>query len=356
MKGNTVDNPTAETGVAIGLIAVASVDIVKQSFGGNGGIEALLERIKAETANFVPDVSTAKGREAIASLAHKVARSKTFIDEAGKELVEADKKRIKRIDDERKKARDTLDQLKAEVRKPLTDWETAEQARVDGIKARIEEMRVLAIVEQGAKATDLKDNLAELKSFAIDESFAEFIADAAPVKDAGIATLEKAIAAAEKYEAEQAELARLRAAEAARAAEEAEAKKVAEIAEKAAAAARQAAQAELDAANNARIAAEQAAKAALFDKQEAERKAAEAAQKAESDRLAAIEAERQAQAAVALQKQQETAARSADELHRDRIHGEIAAALSQYIKVPRNVGLVLGLIVDGKLPHVKVEY
>ena len=46
------------------------------------------EGMKAECDAHVPDLTTEKGRKAIASLAYKVARTKTAIDEAGKALNE----------------------------------------------------------------------------------------------------------------------------------------------------------------------------------------------------------------------------------------------------------------------------
>jgi hypothetical protein len=50
-----------------------------------------------------------QGREAIASMEYKVARSKTALDDGGKKLV-ADLKQIpKKIDAERKRVRDPLD-------------------------------------------------------------------------------------------------------------------------------------------------------------------------------------------------------------------------------------------------------
>ena len=85
---------------------------------------AFYEKVAQEVAGHEPDLSTDKGRKAIASLAYKVTRTKTAIDEAGKKLTEDKKKEIAAVDAERKAIREKLDALAAEVRKPLTDWET----------------------------------------------------------------------------------------------------------------------------------------------------------------------------------------------------------------------------------------
>ena len=73
-------------------------------------------------------------------MAYKVARSKTALDEQGKELVGAIKKQSGEIDAERKRVRDELDALKDEVRKPLTDWENAEKERVAAQEAALAEI------------------------------------------------------------------------------------------------------------------------------------------------------------------------------------------------------------------------
>ncbi|STR94742.1 Uncharacterised protein [Hafnia alvei] len=82
----------------------------------------------------MPDLSTKKGRDAIASMAHKVARSKTYIDNAGKDLVAELKALPKQIDESRRLVRERLDALKDEVRRPLTEWE-AEQERIKAEEA-----------------------------------------------------------------------------------------------------------------------------------------------------------------------------------------------------------------------------
>ena len=92
-------------------------------------LDPLLEKIEQEVRSFVPDVTTRKGRDAIASMAHKVARSKTYIDNAGKDLVAELKALPKQIDESRRIVRERLDALKDEVRRPLTEWE-AEQERL----------------------------------------------------------------------------------------------------------------------------------------------------------------------------------------------------------------------------------
>jgi len=97
-------------------------------------LDPLIEAIEKEARSLVPDLSTKKGRDAIASMAHKVARSKTYIDNAGKDLVAELKALPKQIDESRRLVRERLDALKDDVRRPLTEWE-AEQERIKAEEA-----------------------------------------------------------------------------------------------------------------------------------------------------------------------------------------------------------------------------
>lgn len=95
------------------------------------------QHIKAETEAFKPDLSTVASRKEISSLAYKVTRTKTAIDAAGKKLNEDARAQINAVDASRRKIRDELDALAEAVRKPLTEWEAAEEARIDRVKAML---------------------------------------------------------------------------------------------------------------------------------------------------------------------------------------------------------------------------
>lgn len=118
------------------LIPVETVNAVDVFTGG--ALDELLNRIQAEARRFEPDMSTDAGRKAIASQAYKVARSKTAIDDAGKALVAEWKEKSRAVDAKRKQAREFLDTLRDEIRKPLTEWEK-EQERITAEKAAAEE-------------------------------------------------------------------------------------------------------------------------------------------------------------------------------------------------------------------------
>lgn len=127
----------------------ASTDLIKTEginpvvvFGGEG-LNPVLEQITAEAKSLVPDLTTGKGRKDVASMANKVARSKTLLDGLGKDLVAGRKAEIKKVDEERKRMRDYLDALKIEVRQPLTEWEE-EQEQLKAEEAAKKEAERLA--------------------------------------------------------------------------------------------------------------------------------------------------------------------------------------------------------------------
>ncbi|WP_407291196.1 cell envelope biogenesis protein TolA [Morganella morganii] len=93
-------------------------------------LSGIREKALAEQALLDTDLSKAKNRDAIKSLAYKVTQSKTYIDKAGKAVVDELKELPKKVDASRKQCRDELDALSEEIRKPVTAWEDAEKARV----------------------------------------------------------------------------------------------------------------------------------------------------------------------------------------------------------------------------------
>lgn len=305
-----------------GLIPLETINAVEVFTGPN--LDELLAKIRAEVVTVVPDVLTAAGRKEIASRAYKVARSKTTIDDAGKTLVEDQKNQIKVVDARRKHARDYLDALRDEVRKPLDDWE-AEQARIerDAIEAA-----------EAARAADEAE-----RQRAIAEREAEVVS-----REAELAAREAATAAKEKQIADaaaaaQAELDRAAREETIRqdatARAEQEAADAIANAERAAAAAQEAAIA--------------AAAKAVSDQAEAVRQAEERAAR-EAATLAA------SQAAEAARVKAEDDARAADREHRKTVNNKALAALVKAGIETEAAKQIITLIASGSVPGVSIHY
>ncbi|MBU0944479.1 MAG: hypothetical protein KKE53_08500 [Proteobacteria bacterium] len=109
------------------LVVVEKIDAVSVFVKGDVG--TILKEIDRRVWEVPRDIESEHGRKAVASLAYKVARSKTLLDDIGKALVADKKKEIKNVDGNRKKIRDTLDTLRDDYRKPLTEFEEAEKRK-----------------------------------------------------------------------------------------------------------------------------------------------------------------------------------------------------------------------------------
>ncbi|HDU4929149.1 hypothetical protein ACYPTY_14740 [Klebsiella pneumoniae] len=305
-------------------------------FTNNDQLDPLIEAIEKEARSLVPDVTTKKGRDAIASMAHKVARSKTYIDNAGKDLVAELKALPKQIDESRRVVRERLDALKDEVRRPLTEWE-AEQERIKAEEAM---------------------NALHVEALAMNEEFNRQLA--ARIES----DHEMALLMNDAFDREQAE--KKAEAERLRIAREEEIKRLAE--EKAKREAAEKAQREIDAA-----AARE--REAILAKERAEREQREAAERAEREKQAAVEAERRkaqeeadrirreaeqrelARLAEEKRKADEQARREADVKHRKAVGTEIVKALLANTSLTRDQAIeVLTAVKDGRIPHTGISY
>lgn len=289
------------------------------------------QRVKAEVDGHVPDLTTAKGRGEIKALAYKVTRSKTAIDDAGKKLNEEARAKINAVDAQRRKIREELDALAEEVRRPLTEWEDAEKARIATVKQTRESVIGLGNSSPQDGTQEIRDRLMALAEIELDaDVLREEYDEIAAQKQESHDYLTAHLARAEKAEADAAELLRLRAEAEARAADEREARERAEreraekeAAELAAAADRERQErAEQEAKARADRAAEEARQAEIAkanaERERIEREAAERVAKAEAEakRVRDEEAARQAQIE---QTRREEEARQRDREHRGKV-------------------------------------
>lgn len=340
--------PTAEIvepkETALAVIPEAKVESI---FLKGEGIDELLAACEKKALAVTSDVSTAAGRAEIRSMAYLVTRTKTAFDAPGKALSAEYKEKPKAIDANRKRVSDFLENLQARVRKPLTEWEDEEKARVQRVKDRIEEIRSYSGVDINSK--DIAFSIGAVEKIVIDESFAEFQAEAQASKDAALAKLYAAKDAATKREAEAAELARLREEQAKREQEEREARIAQEAAEKARREAEEKAARE-------KAEAEARELRAKLAQEQAEREAAQAKADAEAKAQAAVEAERRRIADEQAKAEAEEAARQADDAHKFRIHGNILEDFQEAGADMNTAMLILDAIRDGEVRNLKIIY
>ncbi|MBI6291745.1 cell envelope biogenesis protein TolA [Proteus mirabilis] len=291
-------------------------------------VNQMLEHIKSlaeeERKELDSDFSVAKNRKAFASLAYKVAQTKTYIDKEGKAVVDKLKELPKKVDASRKLFRDELDALSTDIRKPLTEWEAQEKAReeAEALKKQIEADHEEAL--QMNELFDLRKAEEERQRIAREEEMKRQAAEQARLE-------------AERKAQQEIEAAAKREREAKEAAERAEREKQEAIQR-----------------------AEQAAKEA---KEKAERDAKEAQERAEREKQLAIDAVRkkaqeaeQARLAEEERKRQEEAKRQADKEHRRKYNQETLQALVSNGFDEKLATEFIKLVASNKIPHMTMNY
>ncbi|WP_024647775.1 hypothetical protein [Pseudomonas syringae] len=350
-----------------------------------GGLNQFLEAVTAEVTAEVPDLTTAKGRARIASLANKVSKSKKAVEDPGRDYLKRLKEMPKVVETELREFVNSMNALRDATRKPLTDWEEANDRRIDAHNDGIQRIKDMAVFAETPTAAHVAQVIADLEMVAIDDDWDEFITDAAQAKDRTLATLRTLLSDRTKHEAELAEIAKFNAEKAEHEQKERDAeiaRQAVELAqreseqkaqaEREAAAKReqelidQAAQAKRDAEQKQRDADAAAANQALQLKLAAEREERQKLQ-AEQDRIAAEQ--RQAAAVerarldeISRQEQEAAEARRiAEAREADKAHIKSVCLTAQQAMVSLGIDeacakAVIILIHQKKIPAITINY
>ncbi|WP_270374942.1 hypothetical protein [Marinicauda sp. Alg238-R41] len=361
----------------------------------------LLVEIKTEAESLPKTLETTKDRETIKAAAYKVRRTKTAIDDAGKEMNRELREKINAVDADRRVIRDTLEGLAADIREPLTAWEEAEKAReakADQIEA---DLKSASVITADLTAADLETRLETVRALEIEETiFGKRKPQADDLRDRTLQVLESALQRAKTAEAEALELAELRRKEeerqrqeeAARAEQERKAREEAEASRRVdtvIAHMREIGEGRIDGqtqpiglleyeleskvvidetfgsrrAEAEAVRAETRAKLkVLAADAEAKRKAQEeadreaAAEKARADERARIDAERRRKEEDDAKAKADEERRAQDQKHRDSVMGRAVAALVERGLEPSDASTAVAAIADGAIPAVKIEF
>jgi hypothetical protein len=333
----TITSGSTELAIITTLQTIVPVEFFKAG-GSNDILTNLENEVRAQAAKL--DISTKAGRDAIASLAYRVACSKKPLENLRKGLTEDIRKQKEAIDAEGRKADERIEALKIEVRKPLTDWENAEKERVAAHEEVIRQIEALGCLDCPLNLEEIEARAGQVSTLA-DRDWQEFKQRAVGAKVMAMEALseaqDRAIEArrlreqAERLEAEARERAiKEREEAAAKAAKEAADRR----AEEQARIAREAAERELQRVENERIEAEARAKQAEAERiaveQKAERDIKEAAHRAVLAAQEAADSERRAiaQERQRLADQQAEAERAAAAAEARRVAEAEAAELA----------------------------
>lgn len=263
------------------------------------------------------DLSVGVNRNKYISLAAKVTKTKTYVEGIGKEIAADLKELPKLVDSSRKLIKDQLDKISEAVRKPVTDWEIADEAR----KAAEELARIMPYLHAEALEMNAEH----------DKLIAEAKAEAE----------RKRIAYEDELKRQAAEQARLEA--------------------------EQKAQQEIEAAAQREREAKEAAERAEREKQEAieraKQEAKEAQELADREKQLAIEAERkkaqeaeQARLAEEERKRKEDAKRQEDKEHRRVFNREALEVLVSY-GLDEDLAIeIIKLVASNQIPHMTMNY
>jgi colicin import membrane protein len=379
---------TENTDVAIieiknkGALITVKVSEAQTFFTEKGKIAPILEGIREEAMLLVPDVSTKKGRDAIASAAYQVSTRKSAMQKHKMELSRKLKDIPKTVDANWREIEAYCDALRDEVRKPLDDFD-AEQAALEAARkaeAAAAEFHRLAVEHEawfdGVIAQDWEYADIANQLFDHEKEEARKAAELAQLKhDAAVA---EAATAKAKADAE----AEAKAVEAATMRREIEAKVAKENAEKAAAKAAQdlidakakAAQDLIDAEQRANDAKAKASKEladatakAAQEKIDAEQRAKEAAARAAQALIEATAAAVAKAAAEASAKEAAEAAkvaaieaenrkREVDKAHIASIRRDVLDDLMTSGIDEATARAVIGAIVKKSVRHVAIAY
>ncbi|MAN46311.1 MAG: hypothetical protein CMF04_08950 [Hyphomonas sp.] len=272
-------------------------------------VSELQEEIDAADVNLETNV----GRNEVISRANGITKLKAAIDKAGLARTEEHRMAVKKVNEVRNQVKETLADLVAAARRPVTEWEAAEASR----QSLVDDFFKALQAELPQSVADCEwwlDHLNEMESDLDPDVFRAQLADAQAALTARVEQVKANLKAARVVEAERAELEKLRREKAEREEREAEAQR----------------------------------------QKDAE---AAAALKAERDRAA--EAERQLQAqrdAEAAEKAAEEQ-RKADAEHRERVQAEAAAAISKHGMISEAGAYdIVTAILAGNVPHVSLKF
>jgi len=317
------------------LLVIESASVL-EAFATPDGLKPLIGQAREIVEAFDHDMSSGVSRGKTKTLANKVARLKTKLDGLGKDLVSEWKDKAKVVDSHRKLMRDELDELKTEARRPLSDWEIANEERVQKHKANILLINSVVSVES---LNEMIRALKTLQTTVINEDYEEFQEEAEEARLSSIETLQRMILVEEDRVSKERELKELRA-------ELAERKKADEERVKAEGEQKKAKEAE-----ETRIKAEEEAQAKAKADAEATKEREEYV--AEQARLTEVERVKQ-------EKEKEAAAQAkkeANKRHVNKINKQVRDDLMRVLVLDSDVAdQIIDAVLKGKVRNMSINY
>lgn len=159
------------------------------TFSDNKKIDKAIDKFREDALSIVPDLTTKKGRDAVASIAYKISKKKTsIVSQMIDPSIEDAKAIVTSVGKGKSHFKTKMDELRDEVRKPLNEWEEAEKIkekkRIDDIQLKITGINNIVYFDQNNLPG--KDEITELiesvDCIDCEEGFDEFTQDALQAK------------------------------------------------------------------------------------------------------------------------------------------------------------------------------
>lgn len=326
------------------------------------------EKIKAETDTLVPDITTKKGRDEIRSMASRVVTTKTSIEKARLQLTKQWRDQTASVNAAGKEIEQSLSDLAAEVRAPLTAWEDKQKEIERQCRETMDFLRSAAIVTLGDTVESVRERGSKVFMTDLDEDvYGALFDDAQTLKGIAMVALKEALARLEKEEADRAELARLKEQEEQRKADEEAARVAREEGrareEKARREAEEEEQRKRDLAEASERAAKEAAENAKREAEaEAQRKIDEANAEAErvkreaDEQVARIRKQEEDRAAEAARIKAEDEERASNLAHRAKVKTDAKLAIMSCGADEDTARKIVVAIMAGEVPNVTLAF
>lgn len=346
---------------------------------GKVPVDEYLAALKASVDTSKHNIDTKAGQDRIRSDAAAIVKHKTAIDAARKALTEDWRRRTSEVNEAGKAIVPRLADLAAEIRRPLTDYEAREDARIAEAGRVLDYLREAGLVRFGEASEAIAERLDAVRGMNLnDEVLGVRLDMAIQLRDDAVKSLTEALTTLRASEAQAAELARLRAdaaaaeqrrladeqarrdAEIRAAAEQAEADRIERIKVEAAEQAKADAERQARAEQEARDADARAAEAERERQRQAEIDAAnERARQAEEAAAAErqrIADEQAAHAAAAEAERAERERRENDRAHKVKVKSDAKAAIMSCGTDEDTARKIVIAIMAGEVPHITITF
>lgn len=337
---------------------------------------AQLAQLEMDNSALVFDYEDKKGNKEARSHINTLRLTKGALERTRKSAKEESLLIGRAIDAEAKGIESRIEAMIVVHQRKIDEIEQREKDRIAAITDRIDSILLLGV--ECLDSSGLEASLAQAEEVAIDDSWQEFVVDAAKAKDSTVIRLRNILDSTKKREAEAAELERLRADAAARAQKDRDDEIAKAAAEKATAEANDKANREAEKAKQAaesaelkakqdreaaerrelelKLQAEQAERRRVEAEQKAIQDAKDAAIRAEQEKQIAIQAEKDRVAAIAKAEADEQVKREANRAHKAKINNSALAALVAGGINEDWAMECIKLIASGAIPSVQIHY